>query len=320
MEKEFKRIGTHDGKFHADEVMATAILNEIFTTELTRTRNKKVLDELDIVYDVNGGELDHHNIDKKLREDEIPYSSCGLVWEKFGREVVRFKDKTLNEQEIDDIFNFIDRSLLEGIDALDNGIWIDKPQIPLMNISAILSGFNPLWYEENKETECFNKSVEVASSILNNKINYKISVLKAKEKVIKAYKTREMPEVMIIDTYCPYIEALKEVDKNEEILFVIFKSKTNYLIQTVRGKDGEDRKKLPEAWRGKREEELAKVTGVSDSVFCHTGRFIAAAISLEGTKKLAQLAIDEPYEHKKHENMINKITKVAKKLFSKKRS
>lgn len=87
------------------------------------------------------------------------------------------------------------------------------------------------------------------------------------------------------------------MDEDEKILFVIFKTKTNYLIQTVRGKDGKDRKKLPKAWMGKRDEELVKVTGVSDSVFCHTGRFIAAAGSLEGIKKLAQIAIKEPYEY-----------------------
>jgi uncharacterized UPF0160 family protein len=311
LDKEFKRIGTHDGKFHADEVMATAILKEIFITELTRTRNKKILDGLDIIYDVNGGELDHHGIDKVLREDGIPFSSCGLVWNKFGRDVLRFKDEALNEQEIDEVFNFIDRSLLEGIDALDNGIWIDKPEIPLMNISSIISGFNPLWNEENNENEHFNKAVEFATSILNNKINFKISVLKAKEKVVKAYETRQIPEVVVFDTYCPYIEALKEVDKSEEILFVIFKSKNKYMLQTVRGKDKEDRKKLPKTWLGKRDEELAEVTGVSDAVFCHTGRFIAAAASLEGTKKLAQIAINEPYEH---ENIINKIMKIARKL------
>lgn len=315
MKKEFKKVGTHDGKFHADEVMATAILKEIFIIDITRTRDKKTLDGLDIVYDVNGGKLDHHGVNKVLREDKIPYSSCGLVWNKFGKDVIAFKDKNLNEEEIDDIFNFIDRGVMEGIDALDNGIWIDKSEVPLMNISSILSGFNPVWYEKSNENENFNRAVEFASSILNNKINFKISVLKAKGKVMRAYESREMPEVVILDTYCPYIEALKEVDKDERILFVIFKTKTNYIMQTVRGKDGEDRKKLPKAWLGKRDEELAKVTGVSDSIFCHTGRFIAVAGSLEGIKKLAELAIKEPYEH---ESIMNKIIKSVRKLFIKK--
>ncbi|WP_373898748.1 MYG1 family protein [Haloimpatiens sp. FM7315] len=315
MKKEFKKIGTHDGKFHADEVMATAMLNQIFITDLIRTRDKKILNKLDIVYDVNGGELDHHGIDKVLREDGIPYSSCGLVWSKYGKDIIKFRDGSLSEEEINDIFNFIDRSLIEGIDALDNGVWIDKSEIPLMNVSSILSGFNPVWYEKDSENENFNEAVGVAASILNNKINFKISVLKAKEKVIKAYETREIPQAVILDTYCPYIEALKEVDKDEKILFVIFKTKTNYIIQTVRGKDGEDRKKLPKAWLGKRDEELAKVTGVSDAIFCHTGRFIAVAGSLEGIKQLAQITIDEPYEH---ESIISKIIRSVRKLFVRK--
>ena len=30
MGKQFKRVGTHSGKFHADEVMSTALLKELF--------------------------------------------------------------------------------------------------------------------------------------------------------------------------------------------------------------------------------------------------------------------------------------------------
>ncbi|MBA5851204.1 MYG1 family protein [Clostridium sp. cel8] len=316
MKREFKKIGTHDGKFHADEVMATAILNEIFDTELIRTRNKDILDKLDIVYDVNGGELDHHGIDKRLRDDGIPFSSCGLVWDKYGRDLLKFKYKDLSDEDIEDVFNYIDRSLIEGIDALDNGIWIGKGEIPLMNISTILSSFNPLWYEEGMEDDRFNESVKFATSILNNKINFKISVFKAKEKVIKAYETRKIPEVIILETYCPYIEALKEVDKNSDILFVIFKTKNNYIIQTVRGEDGEDIKKLPKAWMGKRDKELQDITGVNDAVFCHTGRFIAAAESLEGIIKLAKLAIEEPDEKRKLKT--SKFMRFIKGLFLKK--
>ncbi|WP_428865176.1 MYG1 family protein [Clostridium sediminicola] len=57
------------------------------------------------------------------------------------------------------------------------------------------------------------------------------------------------------------------------------------------------------------------MTGVSDAVFCHTGRFIAGTGSLERIKELAQIAINEPYEH---ESIINKVIKIARKLFGKK--
>ncbi|MFL0266986.1 MYG1 family protein [Candidatus Clostridium radicumherbarum] len=78
MKKEFKRIGTHDGRFHADEVMATAILKEIFEVELIRTRDSAVLDMVEIVYDVGGGQFDHHGAEKIYREDSIPYASSGI--------------------------------------------------------------------------------------------------------------------------------------------------------------------------------------------------------------------------------------------------
>lgn len=312
LQKEFKKVGTHNGKFHADELMATAILKEIFNIELVRTRDKKILDELDIVYDVNGGELDHHDTNKKYRDDKMPFAACGLVWNKYGKDVLYFIDPTLKEEEIQSVFEYIDRSLLEGIDALDNGVKIDSGEIPLMNISGVLSGFNPPWNCEDKDDEAFAAALEVASAILRNKIDYKLSVLKAKNKVVSAYKNREFKEILVFDAYCPYSDTLKEIDKNHEIYFVVFKGKDNYILQTVRGVDGNDRKKLPEAWLGKRGKDLADITGVPDAVFCHTGRFIASADSLEGIMKLANLAVIEP-EQPKHSGILESI----KKLFSK---
>ena len=294
--KEFKRIGTHDGKFHADEVMATAILKEIFEIEVVRTRDTKVLSNLDIVYDVGGGELDHHGPDKVHREDGTPFAACGLVWNKFGRQVLKYKDSSLSEDKIEDMLHYIDRKLIEGIDALDNGIWIDITEIPLMNISSIIAGFNPNWKSDKDENEAFNEAVQVASSVLKNTIENKLSVFKARDYVVKAYEDRKIKELLILNEYFPYGEALRDIDENNEVIFVIYPRKDSYAMQTVRKDDREDKKKLPKSWAGKNDEELAAVTGVKDAMFCHTGRFIATAGSLEGIMKLAILAIEEPEE------------------------
>ena len=50
--------------------------------------------------------------------------------------------------------------------------------------------------------------------------------------------------------------------------------------------------KFPESWAGKRDKDLAEVSGVSDSVFCHNGRFLAVAKSKEGALALAKLALE----------------------------
>ena len=294
IQKKFKRIGTHNGKFHADEVIATAILKELFDVEITRTRDEKVLKELDIVYDVGRGEFDHHGIDKQYRdnESETPYASSGLIWKRFGLDLIKFKNLNLSQEEAENIFYYIDRSFIEGVDALDNGVWIDKTEVPLLHISNIIEKFNPLWNSNKDENEAFNEAVEFVRVILRNTLEHRFSVLDAKNTVIKAYKNRTIPEILLLDTYCPYGYSLKDIDKKEEVLFVIYPRQNTYAIQTVRTEDKEDRKKLPEAWAGLNDEELANVTGVPDSVFCHTGRFIAIASSLEGIMKLARIAID----------------------------
>lgn len=119
MEKAFKRVGTHNGKFHADEVMATAILKEIFDIEVVRSRDPDVLKDLEIIYDIGEGEFDHHQMDKRYRDDGIPYAACGLIWERFGRDVIRMYDDTLSEENLEYLFHEMDDLLIKGIDAAD---------------------------------------------------------------------------------------------------------------------------------------------------------------------------------------------------------
>ena len=53
-----------------------------------------------------------------------------------------------------------------------------------------------------------------------------------------------------------------------------------------------DRIKLPESWRGLRNEELEGVSGVKDAIFCHRGGWFAVAGSKEGALLMAQKALD----------------------------
>lgn len=64
-----KVIGTHDGKFHCDEVLACALLKllpQYSDATIKRTRNQTILDTCDVVVDVGGvfdpknHRYDHH--------------------------------------------------------------------------------------------------------------------------------------------------------------------------------------------------------------------------------------------------------------------
>lgn len=293
------RVGTHNGKFHADEVMATAILKEIFDIELVRTRDTDVLKDLDIVYDVGDGEFDHHQVDKEFRENGTPYAACGLIWRRFGKEVVAANEPSLSEEEVNGVFRYIDRNLIESIDSEDNGIRSTVTIIPTLNVSTLISNFNPTWDADAlDEDSYFEQAVKFADIILGNSLAHQISTVKAKVIIKEAYEKRPRPELLVLDRSYPWPRVLNSIDRERQVLFVIFPREDEYLLQTVRGGAGplRNRKSLPASWAGKRDEELNEIIGIDDGIFCHTGRFIAGAKSYESIMKMAELAIAEPVE------------------------
>jgi len=272
--------------------MASAILNKIFELEIVRTRDPKTLDELDIVYDVGGGEFDHHGVEKVYRENGTTYAACGLIWRRFGRDVIYIENPSLTNDEIESVFYYVDRSLIEGIDAQDNGMKIADEIIPSMNISTIISGFNPSWHSEELEDESFHEAVKIGGYILDNTIKRRLAIIQAKDVVISAYENRERSEFLVLDKYCPWEGTIQDIDEDGQVIFVVYPNKDRYTMQTVKDRDGITRKDLPKTWAGKENEELASITGVKDAIFCHTGRFIAVAGSFEGIMRMTELAIN----------------------------
>ena len=53
----------------------------------------------------------------------------------------------------------------------------------------------------------------------------------------------------------------------------------------------ESRKALPQEWRGIRDDELSKVTGIPGCVFVHASGFIGGNKTFEGALELAQKAL-----------------------------
>ena len=80
---------THSGTMHADEVFATAFLHlykkdiKVFRTNSIKNDNNQ---QDCIIYDIGRGKYDHHQIDAEKRENQIPYSSIGLLWREFGKD------------------------------------------------------------------------------------------------------------------------------------------------------------------------------------------------------------------------------------------
>ncbi|MCC5468627.1 MYG1 family protein [Pelosinus baikalensis] len=298
-EKNIKTLGTHSGKFHADDVMATAILRLLLgDIKVTRTRDENILRKLDFVYDISLGEFDHHQLNKEIRENNIPYAACGLVWREFGSRIIQKFNSQLEENDIISIFDYVDKNLVQGIDATDNGIDI-KSEIKVTSISDIIQSFNPTWDSNDSIDEAFEKAVQYATEVIKRIISRQVSVIKARIIVNEAFQNRNINEIMVLKTGCPWLQQLLKIDLNNEVLFVISPddndndNNTEYKIQTVKktADTFEARKDILESIRGKSSEEINSIIKIDDAIFCHKAGFIASTKSMESALKIAKLSV-----------------------------
>ncbi|HEY8888798.1 MAG TPA: MYG1 family protein [Clostridium sp.] len=294
-EKIIKTLGTHNGKFHADDVMATAILSLLLgEIKVTRTRDEDILKKLDFVYDISLGEFDHHQLNKEIRENDIPYAACGLVWREFGHRVIQKFVSKFDEDDIISIFDSVDKNLIQGIDAIDNGIDI-KSEIKVTSISDIIQSFNPTWDSSDSKDEAFEEAVGYATEVIKRIISRQVAVINARIIVNEAFQNRNINEIMVLKKGCPWLQQLLKIDINNEVLFVISPDDNNadYKILTVKktADTFEARKDILESIRGKSSEEINSIIKIDDAIFCHKAGFIASAKSIESALKIAKLSI-----------------------------
>jgi uncharacterized UPF0160 family protein len=285
------KLGIHNGLFHADELFVVAMISEIFADiEVVRTRNTEVLATCDIVADVGGGKYDHHQVNKEVRVNGIPYAAAGLVWQQFGESIVRHLGVV---NYVEDIVRTVDETLIQGIDAVDNGVQLQKDE-HIMSVSSIVSLLVPRWNETTDMDEAFLAAVPIAKTILHRVIRKSMADFAANSCVEAAMGNRSNSAVLVLDTTCPWTQWVLELDKEETIEFVVFPDlNQGWRVQVVPKELGKfaARKNLPESWAGKSAEVLSALADVPDAIFCHPGRFIAGAISKESVIKMAMLAL-----------------------------
>ena len=285
---------THGGVFHADEVLATVILSKLFEN-LVVCRTFKVPDEVSkdvIVYDIGFGAFDHHQKGGNgTRENGVPYAACGLIWKEFGHKIVA---DTCNPELV---WNLIDRDLIQGIDATDNGA-MPKTHYPAhaMSFSNAISGFNPTWDSSEDSDDAFVRAVAFAEVVFDSTLSNAISKAKAQQIVDKAIEVSE-GKIMVLNQFVPWQEFLfsSTSEKAEGIQFVVFPSnRGGYNWQCVPDKLGSfgQRKAVPTEWKGLRDLDLQKVTGVATASFCHPAGFIGGATTFEDALALAKIAVN----------------------------
>ena len=274
---------THSGTMHADEVFATAFL-ELYKGDVSVFRTTIVgeVDDSVLVYDIGRGKYDHHQIDAEKRDNGITYSSFGLLWREFGKSFLEKNDFS----NIDDLWNEIDKDLVEGIDADDNGFF---PKIEanyrVKTLPNVIKLFNPSFDSGEDESTQFLKAVNLAKTIIEEEIYY------VNGKVIASHRIDEIIEesdpnskYLILDEFLPYEEAILNNPNTGNLLFVAFPSnRGGYAIKTLPKSldDKTARMPFPEEWAGLQDKELESVSKIPGLSFCHTARFIVSCNTIE---------------------------------------
>ncbi len=282
---------THSGTMHADEVFATAFL-DLYLGDVRVFRTNKVdgVSNDILVYDIGRGKFDHHQLDALKRENGITYSSIGLLWKEYGRDFL----KKYGYSNIEEVFNGVDKDLIEGIDADDNGFFpkIDA-NYKVKTISNIIKIFNPSFDSGENEAEQFIKAVNLAKMIFEEEVIYINGKVISDKKVTEIINNSDINKgYLYLDEYAPFEDAIFNHPEGEKILFVAYPSnRGGYAIKTV-GKNSNDRtsrKLFPEEWAGLQGTELEEVSGVVGLNFCHTGRFIVNCSNFEAMTNVLNL-------------------------------
>lgn len=236
---------THSGAFHADDVFASALL-KIINPDIKITRVGVISDDIKeddsaIVFDIGGGEFDHHDTTKLIYRDEVftdangnvvhaPYAAFGLLWRAVGYE---FFDNRY------DIAESYDKIFVQYIDYTDNtGI-----RFPSSISNAIKSFVASPRYDTLDEK--FNEAVQFAKSIMENDLaRLKTSI--EDETYVEACWHMSPSRIIILPEYRPYNNfVLNKINTNLEpanqVLFVLYPSNReagHWCIGTVKDIDG----------------------------------------------------------------------------------
>lgn len=287
-----KVVAVHDRRFHPDDVFAVAILRLLYPKlRFVRTRDPKIYNKADLRidvghrYDPKTGDYDHHQLGGAgKRPGGIPYASVGLIWKHFGRRLTSSAK----------VWQFIDKKMIQEIDAMDNGVKPYKAHLlEPYDLGEIIDAFNPNWQEKKKDYDRqFGRAVAFATELMRKEIFAAEGVFKA-GKIIRrliAKSKREGLGYLVLDDYMPWEEA---VVGHPNILYVVFRNENGWFAKAAPKKLGsfERIKRFPKRWAALTFEDLAKITGVKDAVFCHKDCFILSAKSREGAIKLVELAI-----------------------------
>ena len=200
-----KRLITHHGKFHADDVFSTAWLKIIYgNLDVKRIDRsdiyKYINDKESFIYDIGNGKYDHHTKEcKEYRNNGSPYASFG----KIVRDTYKLVGFDYNTYKAFDYF------FITPIDTVDN----EGPNSAISQHSDVIRALNQEDLYSEEQEIAFNKAVEYADMVLTIMINKYLKdkeIEKATKRIARINKDKE---IVILEKFYPTNPFKKEGTK-----------------------------------------------------------------------------------------------------------
>jgi len=270
-------VATHDGSFHADDVLAFALIRVFLDpdAEVVRTREPTRIAAADVAIDVGdtydppSRRFDHHQASY-----EGPLSSAGMVlaWLEAEGRLSPELAATLRGQ------------LVDYVDAVDNGRAPPHDGVP--TFSSVISDIGENATELPEFDAWYLRAASYAEDCVRGIVagHEKTASARLAVKVAMDEAVAEGRAVIFLDRHLKWKRAYFEQGGAEHPTdFVLFPGQNDWRVTAIPPAHGSFGKKraLPEAWAGLRDGELSAVTGVEGSLFCHKNLFIAVFATRE---------------------------------------
>ncbi|MCA9528988.1 MAG: MYG1 family protein [Myxococcales bacterium] len=270
------RIGTHSGSFHADDVLAVALLRAFVDADasVVRTRDEATLAEQDVVVDVGGRfdpearRFDHHQ-----NAYEGARSSAGMVLDWLEHEGAVSPALATRYREV----------LVDYVDDVDNGRRPPEPDVPCFSsIVATLA--------DSASDETFDALFEQAAGFAKVYVEAVAAGHARERAAVDAVRDamqaaiRRGDAVVYLDRYLKWKPAYFELGgATHPTDYVVFPTEQDVRVVAIPPELGSFEKKraLPEPWGGLRDDALSEVVGVPGARFCHKNRFLAVFDTLD---------------------------------------
>ncbi|ROW08171.1 hypothetical protein VPNG_06907 [Cytospora leucostoma] len=238
-------------------------------------------------------------------------------------------DAAQDPATVDRVYEKLYDSFVEAVDANDNGVSQYDPagiaaaglekkfSNGAFTLGALVGRLNPNWNDpvpsdpveaQAAEDERFVTASQRIGEEFDRSLDYYIKAwLPARGLVEKAFNERSQYDaqgriLVLAGQSCPWKDHLYtlEEENNEvgKVVYVLYPEKptpdAKWRVQAVpeTSDSFQSRKPLPKAWRGVRDEELSKVSGVPGGVFVHAAGFIGGNKTFEGALELAKKGLD----------------------------